>query len=901
MLNLLIAGMALFATPEIPHPPAGKPILPKSTASKPKPGARIPASGAWEANLWRSLAWKDEEGNFDPADFRRAVDQRRTLINSQKANSPGPDLPWVFRGPDNIGGRTRSLNFDPQDPNVILAGSVSGGIWRTTDGGITWNIVSNWLPTLAIGEIVRDPQNPNILYAGTGEGHFNGDAVGGVGILKSKDRGLTWNLLPNTTGFSNVCRMSIHPTNSNIVMASIRYGGLVRSTDGGNTWTTVRWAQGSYDVQFHPTNPNKLVAQVIDYDWNVGNWYHAALYSNDAGSTWQESSLRAWGFGPRVELAYAPSNPSIVYASVAEDDGIIYKSTDGGVSYTRVTTTGRSGTNWYANPLWVDPVNPNILVTGGYHLFRSDDGGVTLNQISDGYILTTDPHPDQHLVIQEPGYNGTTNRNVWICGDGGMYRSTDIRNATPNSTWQRREVSYNTTQYYGAAGHGPTGRIVGGTQDNGTHTLNLGSNAGWLTFGGDGGWSAIDPTDPEYIYGEYVYLTIHRSTNGGLWADWIYQGIDDAWSAANFIAPFVLDPSDPNTMYAGGRSLWRSQDVKDAVPTWNRIAGPNSTNISAIAVAPSDPEIVYFGLNNGEVWKTTNASAFLPTWTPVDNNGSVNPLPDRYIGRIAVNPGDANQFYVSHGGFAGDNLWFTTNGGLSFSDATGNLPLAPIRGVAIHPGNSSRIYVGTEVGLFVSTDAGTSWSTSDFGPAQVSVDEVNFMSDSQTLLVATHGRGLWTLDEFDPVGKFSGSVDLSEYNPGPNGEQVEISFFDSTSGDLRAIRRARLDDGGNFELVPGIPTGDYRVVVKGRTWLSREVGTLFLTSGDLTADPVMLLNGDVDGDNSVTIFDYIDLSVAFDTNSGDPGFNANADLDGDGSVTVFDYIILSGNFDLTGE
>ncbi len=723
------------------------------------------ATGPGKAHEWRRLAWKDENGHIPDDALRTALAQRQANVSFWSAHGVEQGFPagtvtlagmspgaWVEHGPNNVGGRTRSLVIHPTETNRLWAGAVSGGIWYSDDTAATWTPVDDFWASLAIGCLVMDPVNPDVMYAGTGEGYFNGDAIGGAGIYKSLDGGVTWELLAQTVDFGNVCRIAISPDDSNVLLAGTRYGGIRRSTDGGNTWTTVRWAQGSYFVAFDPTDGQKAIAHVIDYDFDLNEWFHAALYSVDGGVSWNAAVGLDFvsGFGSRIEPAYAPADPDVVLASVAADGGKIWRSVDGGQSYVQQTTSGDSGVSWYANPLWVEPVDPDTLLTGGYNVFGSVDGGVDLFQMSDGYIMTEQPHVDIHFFAHDPGYDGVGNRRVFVCNDGGVWMAEDLYAASPTGGWTRRDQGYRTTQFYGAAGDGPTGLMVGGTQDNGTLTLtDLDDDQAHLTFGGDGGFCAVDPTDPDYVYGEYINLQIHRSSNGGLSAGYIYSGIADAGVDANFIAPFILDPNDPDTMLAGGRSLWRSTNVKAGFPSWSAIKGPGSDRISAIAVAPGNSDVIWVAQNNGEVFKTTNGTAASPAWTTVDDNGATNPIPNRYVTRILIDPDDSDTVYLSLGGFSPGNLGKSVDGGVTWADLTGagptGLPDVPIRGIARHPTQPQWLYVGTEVGLFASDDGGATWSTSDFGPAAVSVDEVVFMHDSKRLLAATHGRGLFTI------------------------------------------------------------------------------------------------------------------------------------------------------------
>lgn len=854
--------------------------------------------GPGEAYKWRRLAWLDEHGEFDHSAYLRALDQREAMLAEGEVGIQA--VAWTERGPENVGGRTRSLLIHPTNPNILIAGSVGGGIWRSTNGGTTWAPVDDRLRSLAIGCLAFDPTNPNVIYAGTGEGFFNGDAIGGAGIYKSTDGGLSFTLLPSTAGWDNVCRIAISP-NGSTILAAKRYGGIQRSTNGGASWTNPLWAQGSYYVEFDPTNSSKAIAQVIDYDFGVGNWFHRALYSTNGGASWTPASglAQVWNFDSRIELKYAPSNPSIVYASCASGGGKVWKSTNGGQSYAQVTTTGSSGCNWYANPLWVDPTNPDVLVVGGYHLYRSTDGGVTLSQISDGYIQTSQPHPDMHFVVHDPGFNGTTNRRVYVCNDGSVYRTDNIYAASTSSGWTRLDVGQRTTQYYGAQGDGPSGRIIGGTQDNGTLRLQSGSNNANLMFGGDGGFCAIDWTNTNYCYGEYVNLMIHRSTNGGSSASYIYSGIADANSDANFIAPFILDPNNAARMLAGGRRLWRTNNVRAGTPTWTSIRPAGNDRISAIAVATGNSDIIWVGLNNGEVWKTTNGTAASPTWTAIDDNGAANPFPNRYITRILVDRSNANVVYVALGGFSPDSLWKTTNGGTTWVDVTGSgvtgLPDAPIRGITRHPGTGNWLYAGTEVGLFESRDGGATWSTNAYGPANVSVDEVTFMHNSTTLLVATHGRGIWTASIPNPAGAVSGTVTLQDWDAAAAGQVVRFEVRPVGSPTPDTVRDIVLGPGGSFSFDPNVSAGSYDVYAKGSHWLRRKIGSVNLTTGGTSGLVFSLVNGDIDGDNEVAIGDYSVLSSSFGNS------NPQADLNGDGDVDIGDFGILSARFGMVGD
>ena len=727
-----------------------------------------------EAIAFRLSQLKNEKGVI-PSNALKKADLQIELMRSTQslsgANVTAPDWEWV--GPGNIGGRVRSIVINPDNPDIMFAGSVSGGIWRSDNAGISWSPVDDFMASLAVSTLVIDPGNPDTLYAGTGEGFFNADGIRGAGIFKSTDGGITWLQLSatNNSDFTYVNRLSISPVDSNIILAATRNSGIWRSTDAGVSWSQVLSFFGAADVDFQPGSGAYAIAS---------GYYGGTYFSSDSGITWNTAGnmpSRSWV--ERVEVAYSPSNPNIAYASVNTNGGLIYRSTNGGASYTLVNAgnsnqLGNQG--WYGNALWVDPTNENIIIVGGLDLWRSTNAGSSLTKISQWWSAPASAHADHHFVVAHPGFNGSTNKTVYFGNDGGVYRTDNVYTVIGTNGWQELNNNLGITQFYGAAGNATSGVIIGGTQDNGTLQYTGGTETWDAMFGGDGGWCAADPDDPNYFYGEYVYLRIHRSTNGGTSSNYIYSGLADAENdRANFIAPFILDPNDSNTLLAGGQSLWRSNNVKAATPFWSDIKSPNSgsSNISAITVAKGNSDVIWVGHNNGDIYKTTNGTAASPTWNQV-NSG----LPHRTVMRIAVDKNDHNNVYATFSGFSSDNIWRSTDGGSTWGAANGlggtQLPSAPIRSVVFHPNNSNWLYVGTEVGIFTSEDSGDNWFLSNNGPANVSVDDLFWLNDD-TLVAATHGRGLYkatipidTLDQptlLAPSGIISNTTPTFSWNP----------------------------------------------------------------------------------------------------------------------------------------
>jgi photosystem II stability/assembly factor-like uncharacterized protein len=778
-----------------------------------------------EAVAFRNLQLQDEKG-FIPADGFINAKKHIDLMASFAPLTGGIDRnSWEWIGPGNIGGRIRAIVIHPTNPNKMWIGSVSGGIWETTDGGASWLPVWDFMPNLAISTMVMDPTNSNVMYAGTGEGFFNVDAIQGAGVFKSTDGGTSWSQLTSTANSSwyYVNRLAMSPNGATLLAATS--SGIWRSTDGGSTWSR-RATTRTLDVDFHPTDSSRAVAS--------GSYGNNVYYSTDGGVTWSTATgLPSLGWLNRVELAYAPNAPTTVYASINQNSGEIWKSTNGGASYTRVNTgdsfLGSQG--WYDNIIWIDPTNANTVIVGGIDLWRSTDGGTTLTKISRWQNSPISAHADHHAIVAHPNFNGSSNKTVFFGNDGGIYKADDVYTVAGTSGWQELNNNLGITQFYGAAGNVSSGVIVGGTQDNGTLRYSGGTETWTEMFGGDGGFCAADPSEPNYFYGEYTNLQIHRSTNGGDSSSYIYTGIADAGSNANFIAPFILDPNNPNTLLAGGASLWRSTNVKASTPSWTAIKSSVGSNISAIAVAKGDSNTIWVGHNNGNVYKSTNGGA---NWTQVDTG-----LPDRYVMRITIDANNHNIVYVTFGGFSSDNVWRSANAGLTWTDITGSggtgLPDAPVRSLVIHPTNPAWLYVATEVGIFVSEDTGATWHLPHDGPATVSVDELFWMGGT-TLVAASHGRGL-----FKNVGTGGAlSFSAASYSANESDGSVDITVT-RTNGSQGA---ASVD----YSITGGTASGggtDYTAIASGT-----------LNWGDGDADPktiaVNIVNDTlVEGDETV--------------------------------------------------
>ncbi len=744
------------------------------------------------------------------------------VSNQIGAAALGAGGSWTARGPGNIGGRTRALLIHPTTPTTMWAAGVAGGIWKSTDSGATWTPKADLLVNIAVNSMILDPRNPNTLYAGTGEGFFNGDSVRGAGIMKSTDGGETWSQLPATatSDFFYVQKIAMSRGSSQRLYAATRTG-VFRSTDAGASWTKVldgAAVNGCMDLAIQTDRP---LANVFA---SCGTFTQSTVYrALDTGSaqTWTPVLSNA-GMG-RTSLALAPSNQNIVYALSActgagcgnFTDGLqaVYRSPSSGAAgswTTQVTnaspttlnrlllsnpvygaltqcgfgTTAFLNQGWYDNIIAVDPADPNIVWAGGIDLFRSDDGGKNWGQASHWWFTPgVDPeynHADQHNLVFHPQYNGTTNKIMYSTNDGGIHLTADARAPvsyspdpiTPASpvcgntaagvmSWQDRNNGYQVTQFYHGASYPDGATYFGGTQDNGTLR---GSNAAgpdaWATIrGGDGGYVAINPNNTNMIWVENTGLSIQRSTNGGTSYSAFTTGITEPGGNFLFITPFAQDPSNPANMWIGGARPWRTTQAT-ANPTVGNIWTQASSTFfasrtTAIGVSPLDSNRVYFGVGsgggavNGTIFTTGAAltSTSATPWTSSKPRADAN-----VISWIAGDPVAAGTVYATVSTFNSatgvGHVFKSTNFGATWTSIDGagatGIPDVPVHTIVIDPTNTSRLYVGTDIGVFVSLDGGATWARENTGFANVIVEALILNNSTRTLYAFSHGRSLFT-------------------------------------------------------------------------------------------------------------------------------------------------------------
>jgi uncharacterized protein (TIGR03437 family) len=721
---------------------------------------------------------------------------------------------WTPLGPGNVGGRTRALLIHPRNPDTMFAGAASGGVWRTTDGGKSWTPLTDLLMNLAVNALAFDPNNPETIYAGTGEGYFNSDATRGAGIFRSIDGGDTWRRLDGTGGkdFYYVNDIVISKSNSNRIYVATR-SGVMRSVDGGATWSRVvneEINNGCSDLEMRTDTATDVVFAacglpgIIQSPGNV----QASIYRNgNAGG-----GLGSWDVVyteegmSRTSLAIAPSNQNVIYAVSSENGAAgaphslhaVFKSSNGGAPGTwGKVNDGRSGklnaslfTNpiwafqtecrpgvgvnqffyqgWYDNVIAVDPQSENIVWVGGIDLFRSDDGGANWGMASfwqEGKTSARYVHADHHAIIFHPQFNGSANRTMFVGTDGGIFRTDNARAQTVTGSrapcsadssrisWQPLNNGYGATQFY----HGlpvPDGRTYfGGAQDNGVvfGSDEFGPNGWRELLSGDGGYVAVDPTNPSILYAENNGLSLKKSIDGG--KTWVPATTGISNIGFGFIVPLVMDPNDPNRLWVGGGSLYRT---KNGAELWTQASAPLKGIATAIVVAPSDSSFVLAGTDQGSIHRSISSNPGADTSWPDAHprNGTVTSL--------AFDPTNRDIAYATYSNFGGKHVYRTVNGGADWTAIDGPpptgttpspnaLPDIPVNCIVIDPTNTQRLYVGTDIGVFTSPDGGATWAVENTGFANAPVEwlAVGAYNGAAHLFAFSRGRGAWRV----PLGQ----------------------------------------------------------------------------------------------------------------------------------------------------
>lgn len=773
---------------------------------------------------------------------RRQAAQRRQNFGALSAKQVEEALAasqpqWESVGPRPIGtiaransGRATAIaldpNYDGSGNQTLYLGAAQGGVWKSTDNGASWRALTDNMPSLSIGSIAIDPFNPRVLYVGTGEGNASADSYYGAGLYKSTDGGATWRVIagpistiaPRLPAFTYlaITQIAIDPSNTQTIYLCTRsassYGasgggsiaavvpgqrGIWKSTDGGETWRNLDplgngGTNGANDVLIHPQTPGVVYVGI------EGQGIFRSTANGEPG-TWTkltsglpESDVR------RIEIADGPPIPPAtqrtLYSALSVTSNSnnlhgVYKSVDGGNTWTKVGSPSSITQAWYNLTLEVNQVDANIVYFGLVNFFRSLDGGQTWqNQTNGNGTGAGSIHVDQHFAVASK-----SKPNIFfIANDGGIWRC-DNANESAAMGWTTLNPTLSTAQFQSVAIHPENPNfIIGGTQDNGT--LRFTGDLAWTAIaGGDGGFSLIDQSNPNILWQSYqnnsktttqsASFGPRVSTNAGT------SFTDRGCRASCQAIPGSMNPEDrvgfyspmaqhtgftqpQNVVYWGTHRIYRTTDLGQ---TWVGL-GPSADGFgqdltkgagrvtamtahpkldTTVANASTPPgEIVWAGTSDGNVQVSLNAGKQNEA---VFTNVTKAPLPNRFVTSIAVDPNDVKRAYVAYSGFNAStpatpgHLFATDDQGQTWRDISGDLPDTPVTAVEADPLQAGTLYVGTDLGVFQTTDGGGSWVRLSNGMPRVATFMVRYHAATRSLVVATHGRGIYRLKLAAPV------------------------------------------------------------------------------------------------------------------------------------------------------
>ena len=732
---------------------------------------------------------------------------RHCAMNEESIFQP---LRWQFLGPPNISGRITDVAVtSPRGKTyTIYVAAASGGVWKTVNEGTTWEPVFEHAASTSIGDVTIAPSNQDIVWIGTGEANIFRSSMAGCGVYKSIDAGKTWEHM-GLAGTHTIPRIVIHPENPNIVYVAAsgrewtdnRQRGVYKTTSGGKDWTRILHVDagtGAIDLVIDPSAPENLYAatwQRRRKKWNdprnePGFFGSAIFRTENGGADWKQITE---GLPPaekrgRIGIDIARSNPSVLYAFIDNydyarqaDEGdrdaygrqkggtikgaTVYRSDDRGESWRQVSESNRymetlSATyGWVFGQMRVDPNDENKIYVMGISLNVSEDGGKTFRRLGgmhgDHHGLWIDPDNSDYLV----------NAN-----DGGLVISYD-----GGKNWINYNDKLPLVQFYNVSfDMDEPFHVYGSIQDHGSRRGIVDLSRGrsripaveWTNApGGEGSSHAIDPTDPNIVYSAGFYGSIMRTD---LKADKrtrimpkVAEG--DPKLRCQWVAPFIISPHNPRIIYHGSNFLHRSMDRGDS---WERISPDLTGNdpekqgdipyqtIFAIAESPLRFGLIYTGSDDGKVHVTRDSGT---TWKDITPGLA----PDRWISRIVASAYDEKTVYLAQNGKRDDDftpyLWKSTDCGATWRDIGGNIPLGPVNVIREDPENSELLYAGTDVGVYVSIDAGGSWHCLGNGLPSTFVHDLVIHPRDRILVAATHGRGMYALD-VEYLQKFSREI-----------------------------------------------------------------------------------------------------------------------------------------------
>ena len=770
---------------------------------------------------------------------------------------------WSSIGPKTLGGRMLSLAINPQRHQTLFAGSASGGIWKSYTGGVglnAWQPVVTNFPVLGVSSIVYHPSDTNIIYAGTGEVYRYDSVSGtptpgntgynvwktrgtyGTGLLRSTNAGATWSqvYMKSMADLFGIQKIRIHPANPDLVMIAAT-DGLYRYDNSTGTTTKLFSVTYVSDVYVNPANPSEVVIAV----GNLGNTFKGILRSTNGGTNFTRvtTGLPA-SFNGFINFdLHASSNT--LYARIGVSSSAtteLYRSTNFGSSWQGISGTGHGQWQyWFAHTAAVDPNNVNrVYVLGAQIKRRGLISGTSFtstldvgngNPYMDNYIaLGAQEGPSSYLHddIHDAEYVPGRSDSLYIMCDGGIFLTT---NADAGSvTFQSCNSGLTTSQFFGPVGQSTTDAnfFLGGLQDNNTAVYN---GSLWKReIGGDGGPSQVKPDNDNIVVSSRDARAVYRSTNkAGSYAQVLNYWGSVADSRTGFMAPIAWSKANTNIVYVASDNLHKSTD---AGITFNDNTYGTATNyIDAyrkpaitIATAPSDANVIVastspfaqFDNDVDNIHYNPDANLLLTTTgnTPFTSiYGGGLPTPNRFVMDIAFHPTNSNIIWVTLGGFGTGHVYRSTDGGNTWEDRSGSgltgLPDVPTNAILLDPFNANTIYVGNDLGVYISLNAGATWYDFNGGlwDATQIMDLVAVPGNK--IRAATHGKGV-----FESV-LFSGTlpVTLLDFSGTHRGDHNELNWKVSHESSMSHYELERSADGQNFSTVHSRPSESSTAII----------------------------------------------------------------------------------------
>ncbi|CAN5118615.1 hypothetical protein BH09BAC5_BH09BAC5_02040 [soil metagenome] len=664
----------------------------------------------------------DENGNFPDITAARNEVLRNGNPAVTTASWTNISQTTALSGYEGMG-RATCVAFHPTDPNTIYVGAPIGGLWKTTNAGASWTPLTDGLPYVSVGSCIVDPVNPNNIYISVGDhiGWWNNS----LGIYKSTDGGVTWNPsgLSWTLSQGNaIAKIEMDPYNNQVIYACTT-AGLYKTSDAGVTWNIVQTGDHS-DLEFEPGTSNIYTAK---YDY----WGSSEVYrSIDGGSSW--NAITSFGMQYNyIRIAVTPANPAKIAMLCSTTNHPLYMSSDWGNTVNYVSDVAENSI------LFISPTDETIMYTGGVYIQKSTNSGQTFNTITWWYynFPYADVHADQHNVFFDP----LDMDKIYFCNDGGVYHYSE---STDN--WGDISNGLIITQFYKiAASAADPMMIIGGTQDNGGRMRE--SNGSWrATNGGDAMEVAVDPTDDNIIYTTYINGQIYRSLDK--WTNDTYYDISanipGGQPNGSWVTPYMLDPSDNNSIVAGYDDVWRSTNQGG---NWTQLSTniANGNTLECLEVAPSDFNTIYCSAGS-TLYKTSDLGA---TWTTHNAGGSPS------ITSIVVNPTNPNQVWITRGGYTSIyKVQMSLDGGSTWTNLSSGLPNVSVNTSLYENGSANLIYIGTDAGIYYRDTITNAWTNYSNGLPNTSVTDLQIFYPTRKLRAGTYGRGIWEIDLVNPLG-----------------------------------------------------------------------------------------------------------------------------------------------------